>query len=131
MLAVQRLFVSLTEHCHLNRKVMSRPIVIIDDTDPRIQYSGPWFEVDNTQITTGTFGPPFQNTLHGVTVNANFSFPFTGMSRLLLLIFKVQVAFEPFLNHSIVVFRMGNPSLRDTHNNKCFWDPSSNLGVFC
>jgi hypothetical protein len=58
--------------------------VAIDDTDPSIQYSGPsWFEVNNTQIDTGTFGTPFQNTLHGVNVTASFSFNFSGMSRLL------------------------------------------------
>ena len=59
-------------------------LVLIDDTSPNIQYSGPWFEVENTQISTGDFGPPFQNTLHGVNVTANFSFPFSGLSRLLI-----------------------------------------------
>ena len=57
--------------------------VIIDDTNSSIQYSGPWFEVNNTQIETGFNGPPFQNTLHGVNVTANFSFQFSGMSCLL------------------------------------------------
>ena len=37
-------------------------------------------------------------------------------------------AFEP--SHSIVVFRIGCFCLRDKHNNKCFWDPRSNLGMF-
>ena len=59
-------------------------LVLIDDTSPSIQYSGPWFEVENTQFNTGTFGPPFQNTLHGVNATANFSFPFSGISRLLI-----------------------------------------------
>ena len=65
---------------------MSR-FVVIDDTNPSIQYSGPWFksEVDsNTQSElvpdTSVMGPPFQNTLHGVNATANFSFPFSGMS---------------------------------------------------
>ena len=66
----------------ISSKVMPR-YVVIDDTDPSIQYSGHWFEVNNTQIDTGVMGPPFQNTLHGVNVNANFSFNFSGMSRLL------------------------------------------------
>jgi hypothetical protein len=61
---------------------MSR-FVIIDDTDPSIQYSGPWFEIENTHIDTGDNGPPFNNTLHGVNVTANFSFPFNGTSHLL------------------------------------------------
>jgi hypothetical protein len=64
---------------------MSR-LVLIDDTNPSIQYVGPWFEVNNTQNDIGTNGPPFQNTLHGVNVTASFSFNFSGMSRLLLLI---------------------------------------------
>ena len=75
---------------------MSSPLILIDDTNSTIQYSGPWFEVENTQINTGAFGPPFQNTLHGVTVNANFSFPFSGMYRLIY-----WFAFE--LSHSIVI----------------------------
>jgi hypothetical protein len=58
-------------------------LVVIDDTDSSIQYSGPWFEVNNTQIDTGFNGLPFQNTLHGVNVTASFSFNFSGMSRLL------------------------------------------------
>jgi hypothetical protein len=61
--------------------------VLIDDTNPSIQYSGPWFEVNNTQLNTGVFGPPFQNTLHGVNISANFSFPFSGMSHLLILLY--------------------------------------------
>jgi hypothetical protein len=73
---------------------MSRPLVIIDDTDPSIQYSGPWFEVGYPQIaefqvggnlSLGVpLGDPFQNTLHGVNVTANFSFPFNGMSSLFI-----------------------------------------------
>ena len=97
-----------------------KSFVLIDDTSPNIQYSGPWFEVKNTQINTGTFGPPFQNTLHGVNVSANFSFPFSGMSRLLICFWAL----------SLVVFRIGSHCLRDKHNNKCFWDPRSNLGMF-
>jgi hypothetical protein len=64
-------------------------LVVIDDTDPSIQYSGPtgtWFEADNTQMDTGIFGKPFLNTLHGVNVTASLSFNFSGMSRLLLMV---------------------------------------------
>jgi len=39
-------------------------------------------------------------------------------------------ALEPFL-YSIVVFRIVSHCSRDKYNNKCFWEPSSNLGVFC
>jgi hypothetical protein len=62
---------------------MSSPFVLIDDTNSSIHYSGPWFNVINTQIDTGSYGRPFQNTLHGVNVTAYFSFPFSGMSRVL------------------------------------------------
>ena len=97
-------------------------LVLIDDTSPNIQYSGPWFEVENTQISTGDFGPPFQNTLHGVNVTANFSFPFSGLSRLLILL-SIPLTLSSF-------FRNGNLCLRDKHNDKCFWDARSNLGMF-
>lgn len=63
-------------------QVMPR-FVVIDDTNSNIQYSGPWFEVNDSQTTTGVLGAPFQNTLHGVDVSASFSFPFSGMSHLL------------------------------------------------
>ena len=113
---------------------MSSPLVIIDDTSSSIQYSGdksgPWFELDgigDTRIISNTSNPesgePFQYTLHGVNVTASFSFPFNGMPRLLY-----QSALKPF--HSIVIFRNRSPCLRDSYNNKCFWDPRSNLGVF-
>jgi hypothetical protein len=61
-------------------KVIPR-LIVIDDTDPSIQYSGPWFEVNNAQVDTGINGPPFQNTLHGVNVTASFSFNFSGSIR--------------------------------------------------
>ena len=68
---------------------MAQPrLVLVDDTDPSIQYSGPWFEVQHTEGNLGDFGPPFENTLHGVNVNATFSYSFSGMvSSLHLLIF--------------------------------------------
>ncbi|KAF8811562.1 hypothetical protein BYT27DRAFT_7133907 [Phlegmacium glaucopus] len=57
---------------------MTLPLVIVDDTNPNIQYFGPWFTAQNTQNDTGNFGMPFQNTLHGVSVDANLSFAFSG-----------------------------------------------------
>lgn len=59
-------------------------LVLVDDTDPSIQYSGPWFKAQDTDVgITGTNfeedGPPFENTLHGVNVNASFSYSFSGM----------------------------------------------------
>ena len=59
---------------------MSQRLVLVDDTSPDIQYYGPWFKVQNTQLDTDDLGPPFENTLHGVNVSANMSFSFSGMS---------------------------------------------------
>lgn len=58
------------------------PSILIDDTNPSIQYSVGWFEINGTQNNTGSYGPPFQHTLHGAAVDVHFSFPFSGMSRL-------------------------------------------------
>ena len=56
-------------------------IIIVDDTNTNIQYSGPWFiTAQNSQLNIGTNGPPFQNTLHGVNVNASLSYSFSGAS---------------------------------------------------
>ena len=59
---------------------MSQRLILVDDTSPDIQYYGPWFEVQNTQLDTGNWGSPFENTLHGVNVSASMSFSFSGMS---------------------------------------------------
>ncbi|KAF8808392.1 hypothetical protein BYT27DRAFT_7337774 [Phlegmacium glaucopus] len=59
---------------------MAQRLVLVDDTNSNIQYSGPWFAAQNTQLNTGNFGPPFQNTLHGVNVDASFSYSFSGSS---------------------------------------------------
>ncbi|KAF8811571.1 hypothetical protein BYT27DRAFT_6442198 [Phlegmacium glaucopus] len=63
---------------------MSFPLVLVDDTDPNISYSGPWFAVQNTQTNIGNLGIPFLNNLHGVNVDANLSFPFSGSSVVVL-----------------------------------------------
>ena len=63
---------------------MSYELVLIDDTNSNIQYSGPWITAQNTQLNIGNHGPPFQNTLHGVSVNASFSYSFSGMYRWLI-----------------------------------------------
>ena len=81
MLSVQRACVSLLSS--QSQVMAAERLVVIDDTNPSIQYSGPWFGVTNTQIDTGIFGPPFNKTLHGVNVTANLSLNFSGMSRLL------------------------------------------------
>jgi hypothetical protein len=61
--------------------------VVVDDADPSIQYDGPWQHLNNQNLTlTGSSGAPYQKTLTTVNTTASFSFTFSGMSRLLLLI---------------------------------------------
>jgi hypothetical protein len=107
-------------------RVMSRR-VIIDDANPSIQYSGPWFEVDDSQLNTGAFGNPFQNTLHGVNVNANFSFPFSGMSRLLycLLSSSLRVTLSSFSGSQVFVYGTTNASGTQDPTWECFIDNTS------
>lgn len=52
--------------------------IIVDNVDPSIQYIGPWFLDQGSETNVGNFGPPYQNTLHGVQANASFSFAFNG-----------------------------------------------------
>ena len=102
-------------------------LVLIDDTSPSIQYSGPWFEVENTQISTGTFGPPFQNTLHGVNATANFSFPFSGMSRLLIC-FGALSLLSSFSGSAVLVYGTSittNASGTQDPTWECFIDNTS------
>ncbi|KAF9479605.1 hypothetical protein BDN70DRAFT_878570 [Pholiota conissans] len=51
----------------------------VDDTDSNIQYSGNWLPTSHYD-SLGSFGPPFQNTLHNATSQASFSYIFTGTS---------------------------------------------------
>ena len=59
---------------------MSSHLVLVDNTNSNssIQYSGPWFEVQNTQINTG----PFWKHLTRRHCQCKLFFPFSGMSRL-------------------------------------------------
>lgn len=54
--------------------------VIVDDTDPRIEYVGPWYNGSSQTNDFGDFGPLFQGTVHGVDSQhlANISYMFTG-----------------------------------------------------
>ena len=54
--------------------------IVIDDTNPRVQYVGPWSLDDrHTRDRLGNFGEPFQGSLHGVVGStASFSFSFEG-----------------------------------------------------
>ena len=52
--------------------------VIVDDTDSGIQYTGSWFQANGQKDNIGTFGPPFQGTLHGVNEDASLAYTFTS-----------------------------------------------------
>ena len=59
----------------------SNRAIIVDDSDPTIQYLGrTWFQDVASQDRIGNFGPTFQHTLHGTKANASFSFKFEGLS---------------------------------------------------
>ena len=68
-----------------------------------IQYSGPWFAAQNTQLNTGTNGPPFENTLHGVNLNASFSYSFSGMSRCFVCFIALPLVYGGFAGSQIIV----------------------------
>ncbi|CAA7265202.1 unnamed protein product [Cyclocybe aegerita] len=55
---------------------------VLDNTDPRIEYTGPWSVVDSRQFdNVGFAGPTFGDTEHTATArDASFSFKFNGTS---------------------------------------------------
>ncbi|KDR77712.1 hypothetical protein GALMADRAFT_1326580 [Galerina marginata CBS 339.88] len=60
---------------------MSNParLIIVDDTDPNIRYTGPWTQTnDATLHDADTLGLTLDNTLHALNANGSFSFNFTG-----------------------------------------------------
>ncbi|KAJ6481871.1 hypothetical protein C8R45DRAFT_1003328 [Mycena sanguinolenta] len=62
---------------------MSAPrSIVIDDTDLSIQYgSTGWFLADPSKLNTlGNFGPLYNDTSHGTSVDATLNFPFNGTS---------------------------------------------------
>ncbi|KAF9561139.1 hypothetical protein CPC08DRAFT_707577 [Agrocybe pediades] len=59
---------------------MSARLVVVDDTDPGINYVGSgWFQ-DNSgsQDNNGNFGPAYRSTLHGTKTSASLSYAFNG-----------------------------------------------------
>ncbi|KAF9447284.1 hypothetical protein P691DRAFT_731767 [Macrolepiota fuliginosa MF-IS2] len=52
--------------------------VVTDDNDTDITYTGPWFKDAGTKGNVGNFGPPYLNTLHGISSNGVASFVFSG-----------------------------------------------------
>ncbi|PPQ97527.1 hypothetical protein CVT26_006530 [Gymnopilus dilepis] len=58
---------------------MSQRLVVVDDTDSSIQYTGNWFaDTSGSQDNVGNYGPAYQSTLHGTKDDASLSFSFTG-----------------------------------------------------
>lgn len=53
-------------------------LIVVDDTDDKIQYSGPW-ELD-PGYTGGDFGDPYNGTAHRAESDASFTFQFNGKS---------------------------------------------------
>ena len=82
---------------------MSNRLVLVDDTNPNILYSGPWVPTENTQLNTGTNGPPFQNTLHTVQANASLTYSFSGMSRWLVCLTTLSLVFGRFTGSEVTV----------------------------
>ncbi|KAF8912164.1 hypothetical protein CPB84DRAFT_1841851 [Gymnopilus junonius] len=55
------------------------PTVIVDDTDPGIQYVGSWSQdLLGPHYTEGNFGDPYGNTLHFTNSDGSFSYIFEG-----------------------------------------------------
>ncbi|KAG6899731.1 hypothetical protein C0993_007388 [Termitomyces sp. T159_Od127] len=55
--------------------------VIVDDSDPKIHYSGAgWFVARGSQDDVGNFGPTYNKTSHGTTGNDSLSFSLDGSS---------------------------------------------------
>lgn len=52
--------------------------VVVDDTDPAIQYTGPWLVDQGSTANSGNFGPAYLNTLHTINDNGSLSFSFHG-----------------------------------------------------
>ncbi|KDR71807.1 hypothetical protein GALMADRAFT_159207 [Galerina marginata CBS 339.88] len=50
--------------------------ILIDDTNPAIQYSGSWAQETNTRQDSGNNGVPFQNSLHRVDEIASLTYTF-------------------------------------------------------
>jgi len=58
---------------------LSRRQIVVDDTDPRIQYAGQvWFQDGEGQDHLGNFGPVFNHTQHGTNSSTSFLFSFEG-----------------------------------------------------
>lgn len=53
--------------------------VVVDDTDPRVKYTGTWALDQGSQDSFGIYGPEYNHTLHGTSANnAGIAFSFNG-----------------------------------------------------
>ena len=108
---------------------------MIDDTNPSIQYSGPstssWFEAtsNNAQFKIGTnFGAPFQDTLHGVNVNASLSFNFSGMTVYFVDFLLSPLTVSSFSGSAVIVYGTSNTTNTNGTQDptwECFIDHTS------
>ncbi|KDR67101.1 hypothetical protein GALMADRAFT_105961 [Galerina marginata CBS 339.88] len=59
---------------------MSAPTrwIIVDDTDPGVQYNGAWSQVRDALDDLGNLGPLFEGTSHAVNANASLTYSFSG-----------------------------------------------------
>ncbi|KAF8166381.1 hypothetical protein BJ912DRAFT_863161 [Pholiota molesta] len=52
--------------------------VMVDDTDPSIEYAGDWFADTGNLDSSGDWGPPYLSTVHGTRTQGSFSYDFSG-----------------------------------------------------
>ncbi|KAF8802696.1 hypothetical protein BYT27DRAFT_7172525 [Phlegmacium glaucopus] len=102
---------------------MVLPMVIVDDTDPNISYSGRWFTAQNTQ-DPDNYGIPFQSTLHGVNFDANLSFPFSGSS---VVVFGTSITTNASTHFPTWECFIDNKTI----GSKDSCEPARNYCIFC
>lgn len=51
---------------------------MVDDTDPAVQYNGPWSQDFGTTDSLGNAGSTYNHTTHVIKNNGSLSFTFTG-----------------------------------------------------
>jgi hypothetical protein len=67
--------------------------VVVDDVDPAINYTGPWFKSPDQGSPDANsvgkrFGPAYRNSLHGTEKNASLSFAFNGSFSYFVILFR-------------------------------------------
>jgi hypothetical protein len=60
---------------------MTDKVVVVDDMDANIKYTGDWTVDHGSQDSFSIFGPEYDHTLHGTTTNGtSASYDFHGLS---------------------------------------------------